>query len=61
MLVLSYVLINVYLFLQSHQPGSEAEMWTKPEYIRDTYTGTGKLQVCLRRDLAPAGGAVAGK
>ncbi|GIL49633.1 hypothetical protein Vafri_5873 [Volvox africanus] len=27
----------------SHQPGSEAEMWTKPEFIRDSYQGADKL------------------
>lgn len=29
---------------QEHQPGSEAEMWPKPEYIRDNYQGSGKLE-----------------
>ncbi|GLC34738.1 hypothetical protein PLESTB_001158100 [Pleodorina starrii] len=28
---------------QTHQPGSEAEMWTKPEFIRESYVGADKL------------------
>ncbi|GLC68204.1 hypothetical protein PLESTF_000660000, partial [Pleodorina starrii] len=28
---------------QTQQPSSEAEMWTKPEFIRESYVGADKL------------------
>eukprot|EP00198_Chlamydomonas_reinhardtii_P005856 XP_001695192.1 predicted protein [Chlamydomonas reinhardtii] len=34
---------SVGLAVQSSQPGSEADMWTKPVVIRDDYVGAGKL------------------
>jgi hypothetical protein len=32
------------LLLQPHQPGVEADMTSKPIFIRDSYKGSGKLQ-----------------